>query len=129
LALEDPSRSLVLSDYVKLETLPKMRYNKWHDQVTATEALFNNAEVYVRSSEAIIAKAEKIASTYGLAGMDALHAACAITADADELLTFESSSKPFFRIPPEVLRVVSLHEDAERQGTARGTEVQQCCLR
>jgi hypothetical protein len=44
--------------------------------------------------------------------MDALHVACAIAADANELLTFEKPSKPFFRIPPNVLRVVSLHEGA-----------------
>jgi hypothetical protein len=44
--------------------------------------------------------------------MDALHAACAIAAGADELLTFEGTTKPFFRIPPDVLKVVSLHNAA-----------------
>jgi hypothetical protein len=44
--------------------------------------------------------------------MDALHAASAIEGGADELLTFESPTKPFFRIPPDVLKVVSLHNSA-----------------
>jgi predicted nucleic acid-binding protein len=88
-----------------------MRYNKRPGQVLFTETILNNAEVYVRSSEVIITEAEKLASDYGLAAMDALHAACAIAAGADELLTFEKPAKPFFRIPPDVLRVVSLHEE------------------
>jgi predicted nucleic acid-binding protein len=111
--LQDDSRSFVVSDYVRLETLPKMRYNKHPGQVRFTEAILDNAEVYVRSSEAIIAEAERLASVYGLAAMDALHAACAIAGGADELLTFEKPSKPFFRIPPEVLKIVSLHEEVE----------------
>jgi predicted nucleic acid-binding protein len=41
--------------------------------------------------------------------MDALHAACAIVGGADELVTFEKPSKPFFRIPREELAIVSLY--------------------
>jgi predicted nucleic acid-binding protein len=106
--LEEPSRTFIVSDYVKMETLPKMRYNKQQKQVEFTEVLFQKSE-YIRSSGKIIDKAEELAEQYGLAAMDALHAASAIAAGADELLTFESPTKPFFRIPPEVLKVVSLH--------------------
>jgi hypothetical protein len=42
--------------------------------------------------------------------MDALHVACAIVGGADEFITFEKPSKPFFRIPSEVLRIRSLYE-------------------
>jgi predicted nucleic acid-binding protein len=49
---------------------------------------------------------------YGLAGMDALHAASAIIGGARELLTFEKPEKPFFRIPAPELLVVSLYESA-----------------
>ncbi|GAB6393365.1 MAG: type II toxin-antitoxin system VapC family toxin [Treponematales bacterium] len=62
--LRDPGRGLVVSDYVKLETVPKMRYNKRPGQVLFTETILNNAEVYVRSSEAIITETEKLASAY-----------------------------------------------------------------
>jgi predicted nucleic acid-binding protein len=91
-----------------------MRYNKQLQQAAITEGLIAAAAKYVRSSDQIIAEAEKIASTYGLAAMDSLHAACAIAAGADELLTFEKPTKPFFRIPPDVLKVVSLHSAAAR---------------
>jgi hypothetical protein len=42
--------------------------------------------------------------------MDALHVACAIAGHAGEFITFEKPTKPFFRIPPEVLRITSLYE-------------------
>jgi hypothetical protein len=42
--------------------------------------------------------------------MDSLHVACAIAGHADELVTFEKLTKPFFRIPPELLRITSLYE-------------------
>jgi predicted nucleic acid-binding protein len=48
--------------------------------------------------------------------MDALHVASAIEGGAEELVTFEKHPllakrrKPFFRIPPEVLRITSLYE-------------------
>jgi predicted nucleic acid-binding protein len=107
--LKDTTRRFVLSDYVWLETLPKMLYNKQYDQVSYTDELFHDAN-FVPASDAIIAKAKELAVRYGLAGMDALHVACAIAGHADEFITFEKPTKPFFRIPPEVLRITSLYE-------------------
>jgi predicted nucleic acid-binding protein len=107
--LEDTTRSFVLSDYIWLETLPKMLYNKLYDQVSYTNGIFRNAD-FVPASDAIIAQAKAIASTYGLAAMDALHVACAIAGGAEEFVTFEKPTKPFFRIPPEVLRITSLYD-------------------
>jgi hypothetical protein len=42
--------------------------------------------------------------------MDALHVACAIAGHAEELVTFEKPTKPFFRVPQEVLRITSLYD-------------------
>ncbi|MDR1785257.1 MAG: PIN domain-containing protein [Spirochaetaceae bacterium] len=106
--VNDAGLQFIVSDYLELETLPKMRFNKKHDQVEFTEALFRKSE-YVNSSDEIVAKAKELASMYGLAAMDALHAASAIAAGADEFLTFEKSTKPLFRIPVAELQVVSLH--------------------
>jgi len=108
----DKEREFLVGDYVKLETLPKRIYYKQVEQVEAVMDIFQNAE-YIPSSPAIIALAEELANTYGLAGMDALHAASAIIGGADELLTFEQSTKPFFRIPLSVLKVVSLYAPAK----------------
>ncbi|MDR3325344.1 MAG: PIN domain-containing protein [Spirochaetaceae bacterium] len=107
--LEDPTRDLIVGDYVKLETLPKMVYNKRSDQAAYTTTLFDHAE-YVHSTNAIVTHAETLAEAYGLSAMDALHVASAIAGHADELITFEKPEKPFFRIPDERLRIVSLYE-------------------
>jgi predicted nucleic acid-binding protein len=106
--LNDPTRDLIVGDYVKLETLPKMVYNKLGDQVAYTRTLFDRAE-YVRSTDAIVAHAEILAEKYGLSAVDALHVASAIAGHADELVTFEKPEKPFFRVPPEYVRLVSLY--------------------
>jgi predicted nucleic acid-binding protein len=97
--LEDPSRSIMLSDYVKIETLPKMRYNKQERQVEFTEALFANADDYVNSSSEIVSLSENLASTYGLSAMDAFHAASAITGGADELGQTPMATDTKFAIP------------------------------
>jgi predicted nucleic acid-binding protein len=109
IVLEDPTRDLIVGDYVRLETLPKMVYNKKIDQAAYTTALFDHAE-YVRSTNAIVTHAETLAEAYGLSAMDALHVASAIAGHADELIIFEKPEKPFFRIPDERLRIVSLYE-------------------
>jgi predicted nucleic acid-binding protein len=101
----------MVGDYVELEPLPKMIYHKQMEQVQFTEDIFRNA-LYIHSNDAIVKRAHDLAKTYGLAGMDALHAASAIEGGADELLTFEKPTKPFFRIPESLLKVVSLHEVA-----------------
>jgi predicted nucleic acid-binding protein len=44
-----------------------------------------------------------------LNAMDALHVAAAIKGKADELVTFEKPGKPFFRIPADELRIISLY--------------------
>jgi predicted nucleic acid-binding protein len=106
--LTDSSRDLIVGDYVKLETLPKMVYNKLPQQVAYTKDLFARAE-YVRSTDALITHAETLAEAYGLSAVDALHVASAIAGHADELVTFEKPEKPFFRVPPEYVRLVSLY--------------------
>jgi predicted nucleic acid-binding protein len=106
---EDMTRTFVVSDYLWLETMPKMIYNKRDAQLKYIKALFNRSR-FVPASDAIIAQAKELASTYGLAGLDALHVACAVAGGADELVTFEKPTKPFFRVPPEVLRITSLYD-------------------
>jgi predicted nucleic acid-binding protein len=119
--LADEEREFLVGDYVKLETLPKRVYHKQVKQVESIMDIFQDAE-YIPSSPEIIAKAEELANAYGLAGMDALHVASAIVGGADELLTFEKSTKPFFRIPEDILKVKSLHEVVEPEEAGEGAE-------
>jgi predicted nucleic acid-binding protein len=106
---KDATRTFVASDYLWLETLPKMLYNKQGVQAKYTENLFSRSK-FVPASDAIMAKAKELASTYGLTAIDAHHVAAAIAGGADELVTFEKPCKPFFRVPPEVLRIRSLYD-------------------
>ena len=106
--ITDPNRTFVVSDYVNLEVFPKMNYyHKVYQSLFCLE-IFRKS-TFVISSKEIIAKAEELANEYGLAAMDALHAASAIAGGADELVTFEKPSKPFFRIPRHELAIVSLY--------------------
>jgi predicted nucleic acid-binding protein len=74
--IKDPHRRLMVGDYVRLETLPKMRFNKRLEEVAFTEDILKKA-IYIPSSEVVIKQAHFLAETYGLASMDALHAATA----------------------------------------------------
>jgi predicted nucleic acid-binding protein len=112
--LDDTNRVFMVSDYLRLELLPKMRYEKQTRQIQFVSDLFRSASVFIPSSATIIAHAEALGETYGLAAMDALHVACAIAGNADELITFEKPTKPFFRIPPDILRITSLYETPAR---------------
>ena len=108
--LEDKNRLLLVSDYLRLETLPKPVYHRQDIQVAFIKKIFEHAEL-IRSNGFIIEKALDLASTYGLNGMDALHIASAINGGADEMVSFEKPGRPLYRLPVSVLRLVSLHPD------------------
>lgn len=108
--LEDKNRLLLVSDYSRLETLPKPAYHRQDIQVAFINKIFEHAEL-IRSNDFIIEKAMELASAYGLNGMDALHIASAINGGADEMVSFEKPGKPLYRLPGSVLRLVSLHPD------------------
>ncbi|GHU96302.1 hypothetical protein FACS189479_09970 [Spirochaetia bacterium] len=106
--IEDPGKTLLVSDYLWLEVRPKMGYHKQATQAVFVDEIFNAAET-IPSDNDLLNIAKTIALRYGLNAMDALHAAAAIKGDADELITFEKPGKPFFRIPADTLRIVSLY--------------------
>jgi predicted nucleic acid-binding protein len=109
--LSDPDRSFVVGDYVQLEVMPKTQYHQRFEQTAFYAEIFRKSQ-FVRSTDEIIAKADEIATKYGLSAMDALHAASAIIGGANELITFEKPNKPFFRIPHEDLAITSLYGKA-----------------
>jgi predicted nucleic acid-binding protein len=108
--LEDKNRLLLVSDYLRLETLPKPIYHRLDTQVAFINKIFEHAEL-IRSNDFIIDKAMDLAGKYGLNGMDALHIASAISGRADEMVSFEKPDKPLYRLPITELRLVSLHPD------------------
>jgi predicted nucleic acid-binding protein len=106
--IEDDDRILLVSDYLWLEIRPKMEYHRQTAQAAFVDEIFNTAEL-IPSTQSLIEKAKDLAQRFGLNAMDALHAAAAIMGDADELLSFEKPGKPFYRIPPDELRLISLY--------------------
>lgn len=106
--LEDPGRVILVSDYLWLEVRPKTIYNKQDHQTAFIDKIFERAEM-LPNSQAVLEKAKTLAVRYGLSALDSLHAASAIEGRADELATFERPTKPFYRIPPSELRILSLY--------------------
>ncbi|MCX5963625.1 MAG: hypothetical protein NT070_10930 [Cyanobacteria bacterium] len=47
---------------------------------------------------AIVSQAQTIAGKYGIAGMDALHIAAALSIGAEAFITTEKKTKPMFRV-------------------------------
>lgn len=96
--LGDPRRTFVSSPFVKLEVLPKPSYFRRAAEVSFYETFFEAVSVWVPASAELVERAQRVASTYGLACVDALHVAAALEAHADELVTAERPTSPLFRV-------------------------------
>lgn len=96
--LDDPSRSFVTSDFVRLEILPKPLYNKYAKEAEFYQEFFEAVEQHVPSSASLIEAAYSEATAAGLSAVDAIHVAAAKDTNSDEFITGENSSKPLFRV-------------------------------
>lgn len=110
--LDDPQRSLVVSDFVRLEVLPKPGFYHKPVELAFMQAIFSVAE-NVAVSPALIQRALTMAGRYDLSPLDALHLASAAEAEVDELLTFERPEKPMCQ--QSEVRVVSLYDIRNRR--------------
>lgn len=104
--LDDANREFVASPFVKLETLPKAQYQQQQEEVAFYETYFKAVRIWAEDMAQILPVAHEVAAQYGLAAMDALHVAAALTAKAEEIITTEKSTKPMHRVAG--IRVVSL---------------------
>ena len=104
--LSDPERTFVVSDYLRLEVLPKPMYRKNRLEVSFMESVFADAE-RVPSSDELTSLAVRMASCYDMSPLDALHVAAAVIAGVDELVTLERPTKPMCNV--REVRVVSLY--------------------
>lgn len=122
--LFDPLREYVSSDYVRVELLPKCVYHQNEEERLFYEEFFTSSAVWVPSSDDLLALAIEEGGRTGISGMDAVHVACAIVANASELITAEKSTKPMFRSVS--VKVISIRpdgdpDDASATGTQSGT--------
>jgi predicted nucleic acid-binding protein len=104
--LDDPSREFISSLFVKLEVLPKAVYNKKKHEAEFYNAFFDSVSLWADDLDLIVKMANQKASEMGLAAMDSLHLAAAISAGAEDLVTTERPSKPIFRTKD--IQVVSI---------------------
>lgn len=104
-ALDDPERSLVVSDFVRLEVLPKPTYHRRSVEVAFMQAILEAAENVPITTELLL-RAVAMAGRHDLTPLDALHLAAAAEAGVDEVLTFEKPEKPMCR--QTEVRVTSL---------------------
>jgi predicted nucleic acid-binding protein len=104
--IDDPDREFIVSDYLKLEVIPKPTFFQLYEEVQFMEDFIESASLEVKSTPSITTQAIELACRYGLSAMDALHAETAIEAKADEFITIEKPTKPLSRILE--IKVVSL---------------------
>ncbi|NJM89624.1 MAG: type II toxin-antitoxin system VapC family toxin [Hydrococcus sp. RU_2_2] len=106
--LEDSEREFASSLFIKLEVLPKAIYNRQTEEAKFYETFFNAVTHWALDLEKLLQDAYQIAYQYGLAAMDALHIAAALSVGAEEFLTTEKSTKPMYRVTN--IRIVSIFD-------------------
>ena len=104
--MEDDKRVFFTAHLVRLEVLPKPRFEKRVKESAFYESYFAECAACEPLSELLGWEAEKLASKYGLAGPDALQLSAAIRQGVEEFHTSEKPGKPMFRV--KELKVISL---------------------
>jgi predicted nucleic acid-binding protein len=95
----DPARRFVSSDMNWLETMPHATFQGGREVAAIYEAYFTKRVAnFVIIDAGLVLQARTIALETGIGGADAIHAAAALRAGADELITTEKVTKPLFRL-------------------------------
>ncbi len=95
--LDDPDRSFASSDFIRLEVLPKALFNRKSAEAEFYIEFFRAVSHWPANTDAVVRQAYEIGVKFGLAALDALHVAAAISAGAEEFVTTEKRSKPLHR--------------------------------
>ena len=104
--IDDENREFFTSQMVRLELLPKPRFEKRDSEVAFYENHFTDCSFTEPLSKELGVEAEKLATRYGLAGPDSLQLAAAIRHGVGEFYTSERPGKPMFRV--KELKIISL---------------------
>ena len=104
--LNDPKKEFVISDYLRLEIIPKPFFNKREEEVAFMEAFFQNAMLCVPPSEKVISKALDFACRYNLKSLDALHISAASEAQVDEFWTLENEKRKIHKVKEIKVRLL-----------------------
>lgn len=107
--LNGREREFGSSAFIRLETLPKAIYNQQQAEAEFYESFFSSVTLWATELEEIVQTGNRIACTYGLAAMDALHIAAAVSVDAEEFVTTEKTTKPMYRVTE--IKIVSIADE------------------
>lgn len=97
--LEDANREFVSSSFISLEVIPKATYHRKQQELEFYETFFATVVDWAIAQEELLQAARQIASLYGLAALDALHIAAALSCNAADFVTTEKPTKPMYRVP------------------------------
>ncbi|MBO3457305.1 PIN domain-containing protein [Aetokthonos hydrillicola Thurmond2011] len=106
--LADSTREFASSEFIKMEVIPKAIYNRKTAEAEFYESFFSAVIYWNNDVEKVIQDAYNIACQYGLAAMDALHVAAALSVGSEEFVTTEKKTKPMFRVSS--INVVSIFD-------------------
>jgi predicted nucleic acid-binding protein len=106
--LDDPHRSFVSSDFVRLEVLPKARFHNQREEASFYEVFFGSVEIWAQPDPGLMTNALTVAQEIGLSALDALHGAAALACNAAEIITTEKPSRPIHRL--KNVKVRTIHE-------------------
>ncbi|MDI9569696.1 MAG: type II toxin-antitoxin system VapC family toxin [Pseudomonadota bacterium] len=107
--LDDPDRMFVVSDYLRLEVLPKPTFHKRQEEIGFMREVFESAAESLCTSSDLTGCALAMASKYDMTPIDALHIGAATVAGVDEFVTMEKPTKPICRV--KEIKVVSIHSE------------------
>jgi len=93
-----PTGTFWSADFLRLEVLPKPIYQGNLEEVAFYEAVLNAAVENLGWREEVTEQAMELATRYGLSAIDAIHVSAALLGAADEFVTAEKPTKPFFRV-------------------------------
>ncbi|GAP96777.1 hypothetical protein NIES2104_33240 [Leptolyngbya sp. NIES-2104] len=97
--MEDTNREFVSSSFIALEVIPKATYHRKQQELEFYETFFATVVDWAIAQEELLQAAHQIASLYGLAALDALHIAAALSCNAADFVTTEKTTKPMYRVP------------------------------
>lgn len=105
--LDQPDVRFASSPFIQLEVLPKARYHGRLAEVAFYDIFFASVSVWATATPDLAQHAQQIAVRWGLAALDALHVAAALTVGASELVTTERRSSPLLRVSELPLRTLA----------------------
>lgn len=106
--LADSSREFASSKFIKMEVIPKAIYNRKTAEAEFYQSFFGAVTYWANDIEKVIQEAYQIADQYGLAAMEALHIAAALSVGAEEFVTTEKKTKPMFRVSS--IKIISIFD-------------------